>query len=67
MIQIKLLDVLNAKGKTVYWLADKCDISTNALYKLANNNTTSIKFETLDRIMTVLNCTADDLIEHTQD
>lgn len=54
-------ELLEIKGKTRYWLAKEINISYNALCKLANNQTESIKFEVMNNICRALNCTLDQL------
>lgn len=56
----KLLEI---NGKTRYWLAKEINISYNALCKLANNQTESIKFEVMNNICKTLNCTLDQLFD----
>ncbi|WP_096634850.1 helix-turn-helix domain-containing protein [Clostridium cochlearium] len=67
MIQVKLQNILDEKERNLNWLSKKTDISYSTLHKLANNNTTSINFNTLEKICTVLNCSISDILEIKKD
>ncbi|AZO94324.1 helix-turn-helix transcriptional regulator [Halocella sp. SP3-1] len=57
MINIKINNILNDKGKSIYWLADKTGLAYSTTYNLVNNNTASIHFKTLEEIMQALDIT----------
>lgn len=65
MLKIKLKEVLDKKQKSAYWLSKTTGIATNAISKMCNQETTSIHFETLEKICLALDCTLDDLFEST--
>lgn len=62
MIHLKINDFLAKQNKTCYWLAKQCDMSQNNMSKICNNETSMIKFETLEKICISLRCTPNDLI-----
>lgn len=64
MIKIKLKEQLDQQDKTVYWLSKQIGVSQNSLGKIVREETTSIKFEILDKICEVLECNVQDIIEH---
>lgn len=62
MIKVIIDDILKQKGKTRYWLAKQCNISQNNMAKICNNETNSIKFDTMEKICKVLECSPNDII-----
>lgn len=58
---INIDNLLKEKGKTRYWLSKEINLSYPNLKKLADNETTSIKFEIIENICKVFNCTPNDL------
>ena len=67
MIRITLDEILAIKGKTKYWLAKETDINYQTLLLLQQNKTTSIRFETLEKICIALDCTPNDIIKIDRD
>ena len=63
MIKLRVLEILKDKGKTKYWLAKETDINYQTLLLLQQNKTTSIRFETLEKICIALDCTPNDIIK----
>ena len=63
MIRITLDEILAIKGKTKYWLAKETDINYQTLLLLQQNKTTSIRFETLEKICIALDCTPNGIIK----
>ncbi|WP_411676599.1 helix-turn-helix domain-containing protein [Caproicibacter sp.] len=62
------LDVMLAKRKTsVTELSEKVGITMANLSILKNGKAKAIRFSTLDRICTVLNCQPGDLLEFEND
>lgn len=62
MLNVKIDEILLTKGKTRYWLAKQCGISQNNLIKICNGETTSIRFDTLEKICKILNCSVTDIL-----
>lgn len=65
MIRLRVNELLEQKGKTCYWLAKQCDVSQNNMAKICNGETTSIRFEILEKICKALDCTPNDIITST--
>lgn len=53
---------LDAMDKTQYWLSKQTGISVNHVMKMYNGETNSIRFETLDKLCTIFQCTPNDLL-----
>ncbi|MDU8704838.1 helix-turn-helix transcriptional regulator, partial [Clostridioides difficile] len=71
-VAIKLLDIqinklLENQNKTRYWLAKQIGMTHQNLTKLANNNTNSIKFDSLEKICMALKCSPNELFGWEQD
>jgi putative transcriptional regulator len=62
-MKILIDELLIKKNKTRYWLSKKIGITYPNLCKLCNNKTTSIKFEFLEKLCDVLECTPNDIFE----
>lgn len=58
---INIDKILESKGKTRYWLSKETGITYQNIKKLADNKTNSIKFELIENICNVLECTPNDL------
>ncbi|MPM90169.1 hypothetical protein SDC9_137286 [bioreactor metagenome] len=64
---IKIAEVLESKGKTKYWLSKETGITYPNLDKLIKNETSSIKFDFLEKICTALDCELSDIIEFVKE
>ena len=68
MIKITLNKALQAKGRTVYWLAQNSGVPHVTLWKLSKAETqNSINLPVLSRICAALECKPGDLLEYTPD
>ena len=63
MIKIRLAEILKEKEKSIYWLAEETGITYPTLHKIATKETLSIKLEVLEKIVTVLDVTFNDILE----
>ena len=62
MLQLRVLDILKEQGHTKYWLQKKMGgMSYQNLNKLVMNKTTSIHYDTLEKLKDALDCSIDDL------
>lgn len=66
-MKLRILDILNEKQKTKYWLYIQMGLSYQNFSKLVNGNTKSIKFENLQALCDILECTPNDLFEEYHD
>lgn len=68
MILIKLNEMLEARGKTVYWLSRVAGIPHVTVWNLSRKKSqSSINLSVLSRICTALNCLPGDLLEYLPD
>ena len=67
MIRLRVLDLLEKNGKTKYWLYKQLGMSYQNFNNMVNNQTKSIKYENIETMCLLLNCTPNDLFEITED
>lgn len=67
-MKLRVLEILKEKNKTKYWLNTQLGLSFQNCNKLLYNQTTMIKFSTLQSLCEILECTPNDLFEeyHTK-
>ena len=62
MIEVRIEQLLEERGKTFYWLAKQAGISYNSLWRLRHEEAKSISFDRLERICRALECEPGDLL-----
>ena len=67
MIKLKVLDLLKQKGHTKYWLYKQLGMSYQNFSKMVNNQTKSIRYENIETICLLLECTPNELFEITEE
>lgn len=67
MIRLRILDILEQENHTKYWLYKKMNMSYQNFNKLVNNETSSIRFDNLEKLSRTLNCSISDLFEITEE
>lgn len=67
MIKLDVLRILEEQGKTKYWLYKQLGMSYQNFNKMVNNQTKSIRYENIETICLLLNCTPNDLFIITED
>lgn len=60
MITLKVKKILEQQNKTPYWLAKQIGMSQNNMLNICNG-TTSIRFDTLEKLCKALECTPNDI------
>ena len=65
MVKLKVLELLEKNGRTKYWLYKQLGMSYQNFSKMINNETKSIRYENIETICLLLNCTPNDLFEIT--
>ncbi|MFR7666266.1 MAG: helix-turn-helix domain-containing protein [Clostridia bacterium] len=63
MVYINIKELLKEKGKTKYWLIKYMEGSYQSISHMMNNETTGIKFETIEKLCKLLECTPNDLFK----
>lgn len=63
MIRLRILKILEEQGHTKYWLYKQMDLSYQNFNRIINNETSSIRFENIEKLSTILQCPISDLFE----
>lgn len=67
MLRLRVLEILEEQQHTKYWLYKQMDLSYQNFNKMVNNQTTSIRFDNLEKLCQILNCSLDELFAKTKD
>ena len=67
MIRLQILDILEEQNHTKYWLFKQMDLSYQNFNRMITNQTSSIRFDNLEKLSLILNCSISDLFEITID
>lgn len=62
MIKIRINEVLQEKGRTLYWLAKEAGLRYATVWSMAKGNQAKLHLDALDRICKVLECQPGDLL-----
>lgn len=62
MIEIRIDELLEERGRTFYWLAKETGISHTTLWRLKKRRALGINFGTLESICTALGCQPGDVL-----
>ena len=65
MIEIRIDELLENRGRSFYWLAKETGISHTTVSRLKKGRALGINFETLEKICEVLKCKPGDVLSHT--
>ncbi|MEA5041412.1 helix-turn-helix domain-containing protein [Oscillibacter ruminantium] len=63
MIKLDLLTLLEQQGRTKYWLYKQLGMSYQNFNKMVNNQTKSIRYENIEALCQLLDCTPNDLFK----
>lgn len=67
MIRLRAQEFLEKKGKTKYWLYKQLGMSYQNFSRMINNQTKSIRYENIETLCLLLECTPNELFEMTED
>ena len=67
MVRLRILDILEERNCSKYWLWKQTDMSFQNLNRILNNETSSIRFDNLDKISKILKVPVGDLFEQIDD
>lgn len=62
MIYVRVNEILKEKKKSKYWFIKNMEGGYQSLSHLMNNETISIRFETLEKMCDILDCEPGDII-----
>ena len=63
MIRLRVLEILEEQNHSKYWLYKRMEMSYQNFNKMVNNETHSIRFDNLEKLSNLLDCSIDDLFE----
>ncbi len=63
MIRLRILEILEEQSHAKYWLYKQMDLSYQNFNRIVNNETSSIRFDNLEKISSILQCPIGDLFE----
>lgn len=61
MVQLNVLPLLSQRGHTKYWLYKQLGMSYQNFNKMINNETKSIRYENIEALCQLLECTPNEL------
>lgn len=67
MIKLRALELLKENGKSKYWLYMQLGMSYQNFNKMVNNETKSIKYDNIETMCGLFNCTPNDLFKISDD
>lgn len=67
MIKLDVLRLLEEQGRTKYWLYKQLGMSYQNFNRMVNNETKSIRYENIETMCLLLNCTPNELFVITED
>jgi putative transcriptional regulator len=67
LIEIRIDELLEARGRTFYWLAKETGISHTTLWRLKKGRAVGINFPTLEQICLTLGCQPGDVLRLAQE
>ena len=62
VIELRLSEILEKRGRTAYWLAQETGIRYASIWKMSKGDTARLHIEPLDRICEALECQPGDLL-----
>jgi putative transcriptional regulator len=65
VIEIRVDELLEKRGRSFYWLAKETGISHTTLWRLKKGRSRGINFETLEKICSALDCQPGDIMRLT--
>lgn len=67
MVKLRVLELLEKQGRTKYWLYKQLGMSYQNFSRMVNNETKSIRYENIETMCLLLNCTPNELFEITEE
>ena len=67
MIKLRVLELLEQQGKTKYWLYKQLGMSYQNFSRMIGNQTKSIRYENIETLCLLLNCTPNELFLFTDE
>lgn len=62
-IRLRIKEILEEKGKSNYWLSQQLGMCYRNYHNIVTNQTSSIRFDTMERLCEILEIHVSDLFE----
>lgn len=66
-IQLRIKEILEEKGKSNYWLSQQLGMCYRNYHNIVTNQTSSIRFDTMERLCKILEVPVSELFEQIDD
>ena len=66
MIKLRVIELLEQNGKSKYWLFKQLGMSYQNFSKMINNETKSIRYENIETLCLLFDCTPNELFEFSE-
>lgn len=67
MVKLRIKEILEEQHHTKYWLAKRLGMCYRNFNNMVENNTNSIRFDTLQRLCDILNVSVGELFEQVDE
>lgn len=67
MVTLNVLQLLQKRGRTKYWLYKQLGMSYQNFNRMVNNETKSIRYENIEVLCQLLECTPNELFTFTDE
>lgn len=67
MVRLNVLELLEQRGRTKYWLYKQMGMSYQNFNRMVNNETQSIRYENIETLCLLLECTPNELLIFTEE
>lgn len=67
IIRLRIKEILEEKGKSNYWLSQRLGMCYRNYHNIVTNQTSSIHFDTLERLCEILEVPIGELFEQTEE
>lgn len=62
-MKINIKNLLESKGKSVYWLSQNTGVTYNHMLKICSHKTEGIRYDVIEKICQALECTPNDIFQ----
>ena len=66
-IRLRIKEILEEKGKSNYWLSQQLGMCYRNYHNIVTNQTSAIRFETLEKLCEILDVPVSELFEQIDD
>ena len=66
MVKLNVINLLDERGRTKYWLYKQLGMSYQNFNRMINNETKSIRYDNIETLCLLLECTPNDLFIITE-